>query len=153
MEQFIRSFCALLSGILFGLGMVVSGMINPKIVIGFLDIAGDWNPSLVFVMVGALIVFIPCYFLLIHPREKPLLAQQFHLVKTTKINKKLVIGATLFGIGWGLAGICPGPSVASLALGNMDMVLFFCAMLIGLAAANKAINKMSQSKNAMLEQS
>lgn len=123
---------SLVTGLLFGLGMAVSGMANPAKVIGFLDVAGNWDPALAFVMGGALLVFMPSYFLLIKPKAKPVYATQFALSTIQTIDKRLLLGAALFGIGWGLAGVCPGPAVSSLAFGNPDVWVFFVALLIGL---------------------
>ncbi len=126
---------ALVCGLIFGLGMVISGMVDPHKVTAFLDVAGAWDPSLAFVMGGALLVFMPAYLLIIKPRAKPVNADSFSLSTKVRPDKPLLIGAALFGIGWGMAGICPGPAGASLALGNSDMVLFFVAMLVGLFVA------------------
>ncbi|MGF1683616.1 DUF6691 family protein [Photobacterium minamisatsumaniensis] len=127
---------ALISGLLFGLGMMVSGMVDPHRVIGFLDIAGNWDPSLAFVMGGALAVFMPSYFLLIKPREKPICEAEFKVATHSLIDRPLVIGAGLFGLGWGIAGICPGPAVTSVAGLNPSMLMFIAAMLIGMFAAD-----------------
>ena len=123
---------ALASGLLFGMGMMLSGMVDPNKVIGFLDVAGAWDPSLAFVMGGALMVFMPMYFLVIRPRQKPVCASTFSVSTKTEIDKRLLIGAGLFGVGWGLAGICPGPAVTSLPSLNGTMWAFFVAMLIGM---------------------
>lgn len=136
MNKILFQLTALFSGLLFGIGMVISGMANPTKVIGFLDITGVWDPSLIFVMGGALLVFMPGYFLLIKPRQQPLNATEFCLAKNRVIDTKLLIGATLFGIGWGIAGICPGPAVSSLALGNPDVWVFFISMMVGLGVMN-----------------
>ncbi|EHW0635873.1 YeeE/YedE family protein [Vibrio vulnificus] len=139
MNNFVFRLTSLMAGILFGLGMAISGMTDPNKVIGFLDIAGQWDPSLMFVMGGALAVFMPGYFLLIRKQQKPLNAEVFCLASQQTIDKRLVAGATIFGIGWGLAGICPGPAVASLGLGNIQIVLFFAAMMVGLGVTNLLI--------------
>jgi uncharacterized membrane protein YedE/YeeE len=132
-------FIALISGVLFGLGMAISGMVDPTNVVAFLDVTGNWSPDLMFVMGGALAVFMPAYFLLIKPRRQPVLAQEFCLAKRKDIDIRLVAGATTFGVGWGLAGLCPGPVVASLAAGNGGVVLFFACMMVGLGATNLLI--------------
>ncbi|EKO3565334.1 YeeE/YedE family protein [Vibrio metschnikovii] len=123
---------SLVSGLLFGIGMVISGMADPTKVIGFLDVAGAWDPSLMFVMGGALLVFMPAYFIVIKPKSKPLNASSFSLANNPHLDSRLISGAVIFGLGWGLAGICPGPAVSSLALGNRDVWVFFVAMLMGL---------------------
>jgi hypothetical protein len=140
MNNTVFRIAALVSGILFGLGMAVSGMIDPTKVIGFLDISGNWDPSLAFVMGGALAVFMPSYFLIIKPRKQSVSGEAFCTPTNTKIDTRLLSGAAIFGLGWGLAGICPGPAVASLALGNVSIVLFFIAMLVGSMFAKLVIN-------------
>jgi len=118
------------SGILFGLGLGVSEMVNPERVLGFLDILGDWDPSLVFVMLGALIVAVPG-FQAAKLMHKPFLAITFHAPTRQDLDPKLISGAVLFGIGWGLAGICPGPSLVALNTLQGEIVVFVLAMLAG----------------------
>ncbi|EKO3630511.1 YeeE/YedE family protein [Vibrio metschnikovii] len=132
MNTFLFRLTSLVTGLLFGLGMVISGMADPTKVIGFLDVAGAWDPSLMFVMGGALLVFMPAYFIVIKPKAKPLNASSFSLANNPHLDSRLISGAVIFGLGWGLAGICPGPAVSSLALGNRDVWVFFVAMLMGL---------------------
>lgn len=132
MNTFLFRFTSLVTGLLFGLGMVISGMADPTKVIGFLDVAGAWDPSLMFVMGGALLVFMPAYFIVIKPKAKPLNASSFSLANNPHLDSRLISGAVIFGLGWGIAGICPGPAVSSLALGNRDVWVFFVAMLVGL---------------------
>ncbi len=126
-------FIALAAGLLFGLGMAVSGMVDPNNVIGFLDITGNWLPDLAFVMGGGLLVFLPCFLLIIKPRSKPIFAESFSLSHLKSIDKKLVMGAAIFGLGWGIAGLCPGPVASSLLAGNVDVIYFFLAMMAGFA--------------------
>ena len=122
---------ALAAGLIFGVGLALSGMTDPAVVQGFLDIFGAWNPALLFVMAGAVCVtFIGYRF--VFARGAPLLGPRFHVSKLTQIDAPLVIGAALFGLGWGLAGYCPGPAIASLASGNRDVLLFVVAMVIGM---------------------
>lgn len=152
MNKVVFRLTSLLAGVLFGMGMVVSGMADPNKVLGFLDIAGQWDPSLMFVMGGALMVFMPSYFLLIKPKKKPLAAQTFCLAKSKQIDGRLISGAALFGVGWGLAGVCPGPAMASLGLGNVGVWIFFASMMVGLGATNLMIcfknSRKSQSQLA-----
>ncbi|WP_114764767.1 YeeE/YedE family protein [Vibrio rhodolitus] len=122
---------AALSGLLFGLGMAISGMVDPAKVIGFLDVAGNWDPSLAFVMGGALAVFMPAYFFLIKPRSHSINGEQYCLPNTSVIDKRLIGGAALFGIGWGIAGVCPGPAIASASYGNVGIWIFIASMLFG----------------------
>lgn len=117
-------------GIFFGLGLAVSEMINPARVIGFLDVAGRWDPTLMFVMGGALAVTLPGYTLILR-RRRPLLDREFFLPTKSDIDRPLILGAALFGIGWGLGGFCPGPALASLASGSPAVFLFVLAMIAG----------------------
>lgn len=122
---------ALLAGILFGMGMVISQMVDPAKVMGFLNITGDWDPSLALVMGGALLVFTPCYHWFIKPRQRAISGEVMKVPTTTAIDKPLIIGASLFGLGWGLAGICPGPALTALVTGQKEIVLFLVAMAAG----------------------
>lgn len=124
---------ALLSGILFGAGLALSQMTNPNKVINFLDIAGNWDPSLVFVMVGALAITTLC-FRKILKRSAPLFDKQFYLSSKSAIDKPLIIGAAIFGIGWGISGYCPGPSIAGLGLGNFEAVVMIGSIYLGFVA-------------------
>jgi uncharacterized membrane protein YedE/YeeE len=126
-----RIFVALLAGTLFGLGLAVSGMMNPAKVVGFLDVAGNWDPTLAFVMGGALLVTIPA-FRLILGRPRPILADGFALPKGTALDRRLLGGAALFGVGWGLSGFCPGPAVAALVTGLTPVFAFVAAMVAGM---------------------
>ncbi|RLV58732.1 YeeE/YedE family protein [Parashewanella curva] len=126
---------SLASGLFFGIGMAISGMVNPNNVIGFLDIFGNWNPSLIFVMGGALAVFMPSYLLVIKPRVRPIFESTFSFNLKKNIDKNLVFGASLFGVGWGLAGICPGPAVTALSAFNLDALFFLVFMMIGMKLA------------------
>ncbi len=126
-----RIFVALLAGTLFGLGLAISGMTNPAKVVGFLDVAGDWDPTLAFVMGGALLVTIPA-FRLILGRQRPVLADGFALPKGTALDARLLGGAALFGVGWGLSGFCPGPAVTALVTGLAPVFAFVAAMLAGM---------------------
>jgi hypothetical protein len=134
---------ALIAGLLFGLGMMMSGMVDPTKVIGFLDIAGDWDPSLAFVMGGALLVFTPIYLLVIKKREKPVCSREFQISSNNTVDKRLISGAALFGLGWGIAGICPGPAVTSLSALNSSMLLFIAFMLAGMWLGIKIDEKRS----------
>src|ERR1051326_262671 len=122
---------AIVSGLLFGRGRTVSQMINPAKVIAFIDIFGDFDPSLAFVMASAIPVSAIGYWLAAR-RRSPICAPEFTLPSQSKIDRPLVIGAVLFGVGWGLVGYCPGPALADLTLGNPGTVLFVAAMLLGM---------------------
>lgn len=121
---------SLISGIIFGVGLVISEMINPEKVLAFLDLFGNWDPSLAFVMIGALIVSSPLFHI-IKKRGKPLFAEKFDYSNNKKINKKLIFGSALFGVGWGLAGLCPGPAISSIALLNFQSIIFVVSMFLG----------------------
>lgn len=140
-STFIKYLAALLSGLLFGAGMIISQMVDPRIVIAFLDITGNWDPSLAFVMGGALSVFIPFYHFIIKPRKSAMNGDVFNLPSNNKVDKNLVIGAMLFGIGWGLVGICPGPAIASIGGGSNIIFTFILSLSIGIIAANKYLSK------------
>lgn len=128
-----RLLVALIAGLLFGLGLTVSGMINPAKVLNFLDLAGHWDPSLAFVMAGAIPVA-AVGFALARQRPAPLCAPAFYGPTKTRVDVRLVSGAVLFGIGWGLVGYCPGPALAAVGFGNWRTLLFIAAMLVGMGA-------------------
>jgi uncharacterized protein len=140
---------ALAAGLLFALGLVLSGMTQPAKVIGFLNIgglaqglswtaqAGLWDPSLAFVMGGALMVTLIAFALTPRTGNKPWAAEAFALPTRQDIDTKLIAGGVLFGIGWALAGYCPGPALASVFTGGLDAVAFVAAMLVGMVAAKK----------------
>lgn len=122
---------ALLAGVLFGLGLAISGMVNPAKVQGFLDLAGAWDPTLAFVMAGALLTTVIGY-RLVWRRAAPLLGGSFAVPTTSAINRPLILGAALFGIGWGLVGFCPGPAIASLGFLAPGSFVFVGAMAAGM---------------------
>jgi uncharacterized membrane protein YedE/YeeE len=125
---------SLLAGIIFGAGLTLSDMVNPARVLNFLDFAGSWDPTLMFVMAGGLAVTTLGY-RLVFRRGAPLADSQFHLPTAQQIDLPLVGGAALFGVGWGLAGICPGPAFADLVTLDPKVLLFVAAMLVGMVAA------------------
>jgi uncharacterized membrane protein YedE/YeeE len=122
-------------GLLFGLGLIVSGMTNPAKVIGFLDLAGAWDPSLAFVMGGAILVG-SGGFALAKKRQRSLLGAPMHLPTSTKLDKRLLLGSLAFGVGWGIAGFCPGPAIVSAAAGQPKAWVFVTAMLVGMVLYN-----------------
>ena len=139
MRALISSF---LAGGLFGAGLLVSEMTNPAKVLGFLDIFGLWDPSLLLVMLGAVPTAFVGYQIVLR-REKPVFSDMFHLPTSKDIDRKLVWGSVIFGIGWGLGGLCPGPAIASASFAGPDIVLFITAMLVGIFAG-RLINKLQQ---------
>ena len=124
---------ALIAGAFFGVGLVISDMINPHRVMAFLDVTGHWDASLAFVMGGALIPSAIAYRLM-RKIKMPLVAEEFNLPAKQTLDRPLLIGAVLFGIGWGLVGLCPGPALAALITGRWQIVLFTLAMFVGIAA-------------------
>ena len=122
-----------LVGLLFGLGLILSGMTDPGKIIGFLDIFGNWDPSLAFVMMGAIAVGFVA-FAIAKNRTTTILGGALRLPTASHIDKRLIIGSTLFGIGWGLAGFCPGPALVSMASGQIQALWFVSAMVVGMLA-------------------
>jgi uncharacterized membrane protein YedE/YeeE len=128
----MRLFVSLLSGFIFGCGLLISGMVSPTKVLGFLDVLGAWDPSLAVVMVAALIVT-RIGVGIVQRRGRPFLAEKCDWPTKTKIDAPLVFGAMLFGVGWGLVGLCPGPAVANLATLSPQVLVFVAAMITGMA--------------------
>lgn len=129
----MRALVSFLVGSLFGLGLLISGMTDTTKVQGWLDIFGNWDPTLAFVMGGAIV---PMAIAWQYARgRKPVMADSFPATPEPKIGRNLVIGSTLFGMGWGLAGLCPGPAIASLSFGGLGSVVFVVAMLAGMMGA------------------
>ena len=132
MNKLVALFC----GTIFGIGLVISQMINPAKVLGFLNVFSEWDPSLAFVMIGALIVSSPLFHLFKN-KEKPIFFTSFSISENKEIDKRLIFGSILFGAGWGLAGLCPGPAISSIALLNISSVTFVFSMFIGFYIASK----------------
>lgn len=130
----MRLLTALLIGLIFGLGISVSGMINPAKVLNFFDLAGTWDPSLAFVMAGALAVAIPGYRLTLS-RPAPAFEPRFQLPDTSVIDRRLVLGSATFGVGWGIAGFCPGGALPAIGTGDPTVFLFLAALIGGLLIA------------------
>lgn len=121
----------LLVGVIFGAGLALSDMVNPARVLAFLDVAGDWDATVAFVMGGALIPSGMAY-ALVRRMDRPLLEEQFRIPESRELSPKLLAGAAMFGAGWGLVGLCPGPAIAGLAFGRWELWLFAAAMLTGM---------------------
>jgi uncharacterized membrane protein YedE/YeeE len=130
----------LVLGLVFGLGLILSGMANPAKVLNFLDVAGSWDPSLAFVMAGAIAVTATGYALVLR-RSRPLLQTAFDLPATTPIDRTLVAGAAVFGLGWGLSGYCPGPALVALPLGAPATLAFGFALIVSIAAAAAVLRR------------
>jgi len=132
MNKLVALFC----GTIFGIGLVISQMINPAKVLGFLNVFGKWDPSLAFVMIGALIISSPLFHLFKN-KEKPIFSTSFSISENKEIDKRLIFGSILFGAGWGVAGLCPGPAISSIALLNISSGTFVFSMFIGFFIASK----------------
>ena len=126
----MKNILAFISGSIFGLGLTISSMTNPDKVLGFLDLFNNWDPSLAFVMGGAIIITAPMLFVLTKNKNLILL-KKIHLPTNKEIDKKLIIGSLIFGAGWGLVGLCPGPAISSLALIELPSIIFVIFMFIG----------------------
>lgn len=126
------NLAAWMAGLVFGLGLGVSGMTRPAKVLGFLDVTGDWDPSLVLVMAGAIAVH-AAFYRLVRRRSRPLFDAHFHVPTRRDLDARLVGGAALFGVGWGLGGYCPGPALVSVVTGQTGPLVFVGAMLAGMA--------------------
>lgn len=136
----MKNIFAFLFGGLFSVGLMLSGMSNPEKVLGFLDVAGQWDPSLAFVMIGAILVaFIPFQWVVHRNQPKTVFGEVIDLPLATQIDQKLILGAAIFGIGWGLTGVCPAPSFTLIGLGYIDILYFIAAMFVGVLAHQKMI--------------
>lgn len=144
-----QNLIALLSGLLFGLGLSLSQMIDRQRILGFLDIAGNWDRSLLFVLGGAVTVTVISFRFVLN-RSKPLLVERFRLPTKQDIDAPLVLGSALFGIGWGISGYCPGPAITALVLGHSNPVLFLIGLLIG-SIAYGVSQKASTSSSLKVE--
>lgn len=125
------SFIALIAGIIFGFGIIGSGMVNPALVLAFLDVTGDWDATLLWVMGGAVTVGTVA-FMLAKKREQSYLGLPMQIPGVAKVDSRLLLGSLLFGIGWSIAGICPGPALVLMGTGNGDALVFLVAMLLGM---------------------
>lgn len=139
----MKSFIAFIVGLIFALGLGISGMTQTHVVKGFLDLFGTWNMNLVGVMAGAIAIHSVAFYL-IKKRSTPLLDKKFYLPTSQDIDKRLLLGAAIFGLGWGWAGICPGPGVVSLASGQLQFVVFITSMLVGMLVFKFVENKLKK---------
>ena len=131
----MRVIVAYLIGLVFGVGIMISGMANPAKVLNFFDVAGTWDPSLVFVMGGAVLVAAVGYFFVLK-RPMPVLDSKFHLPVVREVNLPLVAGSATFGVGWGIAGFCPGGAIPAIGTGRSEVLIFMVALLAGILTAN-----------------
>jgi uncharacterized membrane protein YedE/YeeE len=138
-------FLVFLSGMLFGIGVTISGMVNPMKILNFLDIFGPWDATLIFVMGGGLLVTFLGY-RIVMTRPAPVHAAAFKLPQTEIIDARLLGGAAVFGLGWGLSGFCPGPAVASVVFGQTESIIFVVAMAVGMIIAKQIQNRMRTSE-------
>lgn len=131
----MKNIITLLAGLIFGLGLIISGMTNPEKVIGFLDVTGQWDPSLMFVMLGGIAV---AYvgFQFVRDKSQTIFDDAIHLPGKTHISKELIIGSLMFGAGWGLAGFCPGPALVVMGAGYKEAFIFVMAMIVGMTIHN-----------------
>lgn len=125
-----KNASALAAGLLFGLGLAISQMVNPRKVLDFLDVAGNWDPSLALVMAGAVGVTMLA-FRFVLKRKQPLFDGEFHLSRLTRVDRPLIVGSAIFGLGWGLGGYCPGPGIAALSTGSVEALVFVAGMALG----------------------
>lgn len=127
-----QSITAFVVGLLFGFGLCLSRMVDPAVVVGFADITGTWDPRLLFVMAGALAVAMISFPLIMKYCRQPVCDARFYVPENRAIDKRLIIGAVIFGVGWGLGGVCPGPAITALAFGLRDAWVFLAAMTCGM---------------------
>ena len=137
-----RLITALIIGVVFGIGLAIAGMLNPSKVSGFLDVFGDWDPSLAFVMGGGVLVNTIGHSFVMK-RKAPIQCTTFSMPTSTNIEKPMVIGSVIFGVGWGLAGLCPGPVVANLFLNGQAMLPFFGLMIVGLPVGRIVMRRLA----------
>ncbi|QWD73511.1 hypothetical protein FD961_05300 [Polynucleobacter sp. TSB-Sco08W16] len=126
-------------GVLFAWGLIISGMTNPQKILGFLDLAGLWDPSLIFVMVGAVIVGLAGFYV-VSKRTETFFGGALHIPRRRDITKPLVIGSLIFGAGWGIAGFCPGPAIVALGAGQLKALVFLIAMLAGMEFCDRFLS-------------
>ena len=140
----MKLFSSVVSGAIFGLGIAISGMANPAKVLNFFDVFGTWDPSLAFVMGGALITTAIGYRIIFGWQNKPFFAEMFHVPARTDIDSRLVLGSAGFGVGWGIAGFCPGGAIPALGLGHSETFIFMGAMIAGIVVARLANSRIRQ---------
>lgn len=142
-----NALVALFCGILFGSGLAISGMTDPGKVIGFLDLAGQWDPALAFVMGAAICISLPT-FQLLRGRAKPVFGNRYFLPTKKDLDPHLIFGAVCFGVGWGIAGLCPGPAIANLASASPQILAFVMAMVVGMWLRDRLISSGQGEKHS-----
>lgn len=140
----MNKIVALLAGIVFGLGLGIAGMIDPAKILNFFDVAGHWDPTLLLVLGGAAIVAFPAFQLAQRGTRRPLLAPSFRLPHQVAIDRRLLVGAAIFGVGWGLGGFCPGPAIAAIASVQWPVVGFVVALVVGQWLADRVEHLMGE---------
>lgn len=138
MKNFIHNIIALNLGLLFAAGLVISGMTQPQNIINFLDVTGNWSPLMLVVMIGAIMVYMLIYYFLTKRKKKPLLEESFSIPTPGKVDKKLIFGSAIFGIGWGISGLCPGPALTSFATNNQAWI-FILSLIAGMLITKLAL--------------
>jgi uncharacterized membrane protein YedE/YeeE len=133
----VKAAAAAIAGVLFAIGLMIADMTSPGRILAFLDIGGAWDPTLAFVMAAAIGVYAPIYYL-VKKRPRPLFARAFHVPDATKIDAPLVGGAVIFGVGWGLSGLCPGPALVAAGAGRVDTLVFVATMIAGIVVMRLA---------------
>lgn len=141
--KIIVKIMAFISGLMFGIGLLISGMANPSKILGFLDLAGKWDPSLALVMLGAIIIGLPAFYLAKRKRVA-FCGEAINLPTANNIDKKLILGSFAFGIGWGLVGFCPGPALVALGTGSIKAIVFTLAMIAGMFIFEMLQHKISK---------
>lgn len=136
MRRHFNFYSQYLIGVLFGIGLIISGMSNPQKILNFLDLAGNWDPSLMFVMGGAILVGLGGFYL-VSKRTEAFFGGALHIPTRRDISQPLVIGSLIFGAGWGIAGFCPGPAIVALGAGHLKAFVFLVAMLVGMWICNR----------------
>ena len=128
----MKNIISFIVGLLFALGLGISGMTNVRVVRGFLDVFGEWDPALVGVMVGAIFIHSFLFYFIIKKRKSPLLDSKFHIPTRKDLDVRLIAGSAIFGLGWGWAGICPGPGMVAMTSGNFNIIIFVVSMIAGM---------------------
>ncbi len=142
----MRNFITLVTGLIFGIGLIMSGMTNPAKVQNFLDFFGNWDPSLALVMGGAIFITMPGFWL-VQKRKSPFFEKLFHFPTKRDLDFRLLLGAVIFGIGWGLGGFCPGPAITSILTGSKGTFLFVMTMILGMVLAKSLVVTLERNRD------